>query len=142
MTLLLDGVLALGKSVPQLDGLVARSRNNLTIVSAESNAQDVLGVIFKTASGLTGSQVPQAEGLVPGAGESKVSIRRQNDVRDEMSVTLESLLRHTIVLVIASKLPDNEGLVAGGRQDHVRVFGVGGDLGDPAAVSFEGTTQR
>ena len=142
VTLLLDGVLALGKGVPQLDGLVARSRNNLTIVRRESNTQDILGVIFETAGGLTSSQVPETKSLVPGAGESKVSIGRQNNIGDEMSVSLESLLWNTVVLVITSEFPDNEGLVAGSRQDHVRVFGVGGDLGDPAAVSFEGTTQR
>lgn len=59
-----------------------------------------------------------------------------------MSVTVETLLGHAVVLIIAGQLPDDEGLVARGRQDHVRVFGVGGDLCDPAIVSFEGTAQR
>jgi len=67
VTLLLDGVLALSKGVPQLDGLVAGSGDNLTIVSGESHAHHILGVIFETAGGLAGAQVPEAEGLVPGA---------------------------------------------------------------------------
>lgn len=32
MAIILDGVLALGECVPQLDGLVPRSRYNLTVV--------------------------------------------------------------------------------------------------------------
>ena len=65
VTLLLDGVLALSKGVPQLDGLVAGSRDNLTIVSRESHAHDILSVVLKTAGGLASAQVPEAEGLVP-----------------------------------------------------------------------------
>jgi hypothetical protein len=33
MEIYLDGVLALGKSIPQLDGLVSAARDNLTVVS-------------------------------------------------------------------------------------------------------------
>merc|ERR1712170_36776 len=36
-TLSTDGVLALSKSVPQLDSLITGSRNNLTVVYGESN---------------------------------------------------------------------------------------------------------
>ena len=67
VTLLLDGVLALSKGVPQLDGLVAGSRDNLTIVSGESHAHNILGMIFKTAGGLAGAQIPEAKGLIPRA---------------------------------------------------------------------------
>ena len=99
-------------------------------------------MVFETASGLAGAQVPQPQGLVPGAGQGEVSIRGEDDVGDEVAVTVEPLLGHTVVLLISGQLPDDQGLVAGGRQDHVRVFRVGGDLGDPAIVSFEGTAQR
>jgi len=47
VVVLSDGVLALSKGVPQLDGLVARCRDNLTVVSRESNAQDVTIVSSK-----------------------------------------------------------------------------------------------
>lgn len=42
LSLYLNGVLALGQSVPQLDGLVPAARNNLTIISREGNTQDIL----------------------------------------------------------------------------------------------------
>ena len=121
---------------------MGRFRPYLAVISRESDAHDILGVVFETASGLAGAQVPQPQGLVPGAGKGEVSIRGEDDVGDEVAVTVEPLLGHTVVLLIASQLPDDQGLVPGGRQDHIRVFRVGGDLGDPAIVSFEGTAQR
>ena len=44
----------LGVSLPQLDGLVSGSTDNLTIISGEGNAQDIVTVIFKTPGGTTG----------------------------------------------------------------------------------------
>ena len=51
VSLPLDGVLALGKGVPQLDGLVPGPGNYLTIVSGERNRHDVLGVVFEPEHG-------------------------------------------------------------------------------------------
>jgi hypothetical protein len=46
VALLLDGILALGKSVPQLDGPVPGARNNLSVISRECNRHDILGVVL------------------------------------------------------------------------------------------------
>ena len=57
-------------------------------------------------------------------------------------MAMKSLLRHTIVTsLISVQFPDNQGLVSGGGQDHVRILGVGGDLGDPAIVTSQGSSQ-
>ena len=48
----LDGVLADTESVPQLDGLISRSRHDLTVVGREGDAQDILGVTDKPTSRL------------------------------------------------------------------------------------------
>ena len=53
---------------PQFWGLVGGLRPYLAVISRESDAHDILGVVFETASGLAGAQVPQPQGLVPGAG--------------------------------------------------------------------------
>lgn len=45
-----DGVLALSKDVPQLDGLVAGSRHNLAVVRGERNGHNVASVAHKAAS--------------------------------------------------------------------------------------------
>lgn len=42
VTFFLDGVFALGKGVPQLDGLVPAARDDLTVVNGESHAEDIL----------------------------------------------------------------------------------------------------
>lgn len=43
----LDGVLALGQGVPQLDGLVSGAGDDLTVVRGESNRHNVLGVVLE-----------------------------------------------------------------------------------------------
>ena len=43
VTLVSDGVLALGQGVPQLDGLVPAGGHDLPVVGAEGHAQHVLG---------------------------------------------------------------------------------------------------
>jgi len=94
----LDGVLALSKGVPQLDGLVAGPWHNLTIIGRESDAHDVLGVVLETAGGLAGAEIPQTESLVPWAGQSEVTVRGKHDVGDEMAVTLKTLLGYAVLL--------------------------------------------
>ena len=55
---------------------------------------------------------------------------------------MKPLLRHAVVAgLVPVELPDDEGLVPGGGEDHVRVLGVGGDLGHPAIVAPQGATE-
>ena len=46
VAVLLDVVLALAEGVPELDGLIARSRNDLSVVGRESNAKNILFLII------------------------------------------------------------------------------------------------
>lgn len=55
---LVDGVLALSQSVPQLDGLVARARDNLSVIGRESHRQNIVGVSLEAASGFAHVQIP------------------------------------------------------------------------------------
>lgn len=45
----LNGVLAHSQGVPQLDGFIPGARHDLTVISGESNAQDVFGVTDEAA---------------------------------------------------------------------------------------------
>ena len=65
MALVGDGVLAVTESVPQLDGSVAGSGDDLAVVGGEGDGEDVVGVTDKAAGGYTGRELPEAEGLVP-----------------------------------------------------------------------------
>src|SRR5882757_2647902 len=47
MSFILNGVLALGQSVPQLDGLVTTARHDLSVVSRECHRQDIFSVILE-----------------------------------------------------------------------------------------------
>ncbi len=141
VTLLLDGVLALGQGVPQLDGLVPGARDNLAIIGRESDAQNIMAVILKAASGASSRQIPQSQVLVPRSGQGKVTVRGQDDVRDEVTMSMETLLGHTIVVLIMVQLPNDETFVAGSGQNDVRVLGVGGNLGDPATVALKGSVE-
>lgn len=65
-----DGELAVAEGVPQLDGAVTRTGDNLAVVGGEGDGQDVVLVANKGAGGLAAGQLPQAEGLVPGGRQS------------------------------------------------------------------------
>jgi len=63
--ILLDGVLALGEGVPQLDGPVPGSRHDLPVVSGEGDAEDLFGVALEPAGGVASAQVPEPQGVIP-----------------------------------------------------------------------------
>ena len=141
MSLFLDGVLALGKSIPEFDGFVTGARHDLPIVGGKGHAHDVLGVILKATSGLAGRQVPKTKGFVPGTRKREVAVRGEHHIGDEVTMTMQPLGWDSVVRVIPGELPDDERLVPGGRQDHLGKLGIGGDLGDPTVVSGQGPTE-
>ena len=61
-----------------LDGLVPGSGDDLPVVGREGDGEHILGVVLEPAGGLAGGEVPQPQGLVPGAGQGKVAIRGKN----------------------------------------------------------------
>jgi hypothetical protein len=75
VSLLGDGELAISKSVPQLDGAIARSGNNLSVVGGEGDGENIVGVSNKSAGGGTSGELPEAESLVPGGGEGISTVR-------------------------------------------------------------------
>jgi len=92
-----DVVLALSQGVPQLDGLVARTGNNLTVVSRERNGENIVGVTDETTSGGTSVQIPKADGLVPGSRQSELSIRGDSNIFDKVVMANKRLAGNAIV---------------------------------------------
>lgn len=155
--------LALSKGVPELDGSVSGSRDDLSVVGREGDAEDVTGVSDELSGGQSGVQVPESEGLVPRGREGELAVRGDRDVRDEVVVSVEDLLGETEGVLVSGKLPNDDSLVykecqfpvsfsppfstapgkrpprltSGGSEDHVRVLRRGGDGGDPARVAGE-----
>jgi len=139
-----DSVLALSEGVPELDGLVTGSGHDLTIVDAEGNGQDILGVTHESAGRTAGVDLPKAEGSIPGSREGELTVRRDHDVGDEVRVAAEGALGITVGIVITrgmGKAPDEDGFVAGSGEDEVGVLGCGGDRGDPIGMATEGTSE-
>ena len=111
VAVLLDVVLALAERVPEFDGLVPRTRDDLPVVRAEADRQNVGSVSNKAASGETGVEIPEPEGVVPGGRQRELAIRRDDDVGDEVVVSVKDALRVTVGLLLAGELPDDNGLV-------------------------------
>lgn len=103
--------LAFTTSVPDLDGLVAGTGNDQTVVGREGSRQNVSSVTDKVADGFTIVQVPKTHSLIPGSSQSILSILREGNVLDEVVVTLQGTLRNTIAFTITSQVPDNSGLI-------------------------------
>lgn len=139
MALLGDVELAVTKSVPQLDGLVTATRNDLTVVRAEAHAEHIAGVAHKAAGSQTSVEVPQTERLVPRSRQSELAVRRDHHVRHKVVVAVENLLRVTVVRLVARKVPDNDSLVTRGSQQQVRVLLRRSDGSDPTLVARQAT---
>ena len=140
-----NGVLAFTEGVPKLDGLVTRSRNDLTVVHAEGNGENILGVSYETTSGASRVDLPETKGAVPRSGEGELSIGGDDNIGDEVGVSPQGTLGVTVGIVFAGvgvgKTPDEDGLITGGGEDEVGVLGGGGDGCDPVAVAAEGSSK-
>jgi len=103
VTLIFDGVLALTKCIPKLDGLITRARDNLSVVSREGNAENVFGVSNKTSCSGTKIQIPKAKCTIPRTRKSELTIRGEGKVLDEVRVASKCLAWYSIVLVRLSR---------------------------------------
>lgn len=111
VSIVLDIVFAFTQSVPEFDGPVTRTRDDLPVISAEADGKDIGGVADETASGGASVKVPEAESVVPGRRQSELAIRRDDNVRDEVVMSVEDALGVSVGVLVASQLPDDNGLV-------------------------------
>jgi hypothetical protein len=138
VSLFFNGVLAFSQSVPQLNGLISGTRDDLSVVSREGNTQNVLGVSDETTSGGSKVEVPQSQSRVPRTREGELTIRGDSQIRNEVGVSVKGLLWSTIVLLrFTGQVPDDDGLISGSRQEHIRIFSRCAQAGDPVRVSLQ-----
>lgn len=78
VALLGDGELAVTKRVPELDGSVTGTGDDLAVVGREGNGEDIAGVAAEDAGGVASRKFPQTQGLVPRGRQSVGSIRGNN----------------------------------------------------------------
>lgn len=144
-----DGVLAVTECVPQLNGAVARARDDLAVVGGERDREDIVGVADEAAGGSASGELPQAERLVPGRGKGVCAVRGDDlsairpirpkapralfshwrgtpgapvetyTVGHNVRVAVQTALGVAVRRLIARQVPDDEGLVARAREKHV-----------------------
>ena len=93
------------------------------------------------AGGLSGVDLPKAEGSIPRSGEGKLSVRGDDNVTDEVAVSLQGTAGESIGILTTGQGPDEDTLVARRREDHVGVLGGGSDGGDPIIMTREGSAK-
>lgn len=145
------GELAFSKGVPQLEGLISTSRDDLSVILREGNGVDFLGVTNKDLGGLSGSQVPKSDGLIPRGGKGEGVISREGDIGDEVVVTSQGLKGNTVKSVsvfftdffnVTGELPDHKSMISGTSDEDWGFFVFlewmsSDDAGDPVSVTFE-----
>ena len=142
---LLDGVLALGAGVPDLDVSIERASDDLSVVSGKGNGENVSLVTNELGDGGAGGNVPKTHSAVPGGRESEARVAGELDFRDEMRVTGHHLLGLTpfgVTLFLTGGLesPLDEGSVTGAREKELLGLTVDflltdSEGGDPTTVA-------
>ena len=111
VAIILDIIFALAEGIPELDRPVAGAGNDLTVVRGEADGKDIRGVADETAGSETGVEVPEAEGVVPRRGKSKLAVGGDDNVGYEVVVSVKDTLGVTILVFVTSQLPDDDSLV-------------------------------
>lgn len=143
MALLGDGVLAVTKGVPQLDGAIARTGDDLSVVGREGDGENVVGVADESSGGGASGKLPEAESLVPRGRQSVGAVggddlcrdshqrrvphkssysnfeARTYTIGDDVRVASQRSLGVTVLGLIAGEVPDNQAFVSAARKEHV-----------------------
>lgn len=90
----------------------------LSVVHRKGHRQDILGVPQEAASGLPSGQVPEAQCVIPGARQGKLSIRGDHDVLNEVRVSLQRAASEAVAALLTGQVPHQDGLIPEGSIAH------------------------
>jgi len=142
MGVLVNGMLALGLDVPDLDLVVTSSGEDLPVVGGKSNGKHILGVSNELVHGFTALDVPETDGTIPGGREAEASIASQADLLDKVRMSGEHLggltpLNIVLIRVLVKELPLDKCLVArSGKKELNSIFFTNSKRSDPATVTY------
>lgn len=74
--------------IPNLDALIARARNNESVIGGEGSTHDITGVSDEGGISLACRKVPETHGLIPRGGKSKATVGTQRDVRNDVRMAI------------------------------------------------------
>ena len=112
-----------GSKLPQTQCLIPRSRQSVSTIRGDNlySTSKTLAVADSEEYPKTGSssKPPRLRGM-----RSELSIDTEDldgtyAVRDNMRVTVQRSLRIPVLSFVPGQVPDDQGLVPGGRQEHV-----------------------
>jgi hypothetical protein len=92
----------------------------LTVINRKGYGKDILLVSNKPTSGLSGSDVPQSEFTVPRSRKSEGTIRRDNDIGEEVGMSAKGTSSESVFVILdvggarsgsVVQLPDNNGFI-------------------------------
>jgi len=147
MAVLVNSVLALSLDVPDFDLVVATSGKDLTVVSGQSDGENVFGVSDELVDSLAGGNIPEADSAVPRGREAEATISGKADLVNEMRMSGEHLLGSSplniiLVGVTLVKLPLNEGLVARAGEEEFNFLSINllltdGERSNPTTMALK-----
>jgi len=111
VSVLLDVKFTFTQGIPEFDRPITGTRDDLSVISAEADRQNVRGVPDEFPGRLAGIQVPETEGVVPRSGESELAVGGDNDVGNEVVVSVENAFGVTKRVLIPGQLPDDDCFV-------------------------------
>jgi len=111
VSVLLDVEFTFTEGIPELDRLITGTGDDLSVISAKADRQNIRGVPDEFSGCLAGAQVPETEGVVPRSGKSELAVRGDDDVGNEVVVSVENAFWVTKRVLIPGQLPDNDGFV-------------------------------
>ena len=111
MPILLDVEFTFAEGIPELNRLITRTGDDLPVISTEADGQNIRGVSDKFPGCLAGVQVPKTEGVIPRSGESELSVGGDDNVGNEVVVSVENAFWVTKRVFIPGQLPDDDSFV-------------------------------
>jgi len=151
VSIILDVILAFTKGIPKFNRSVPRARNNLPVVSTETDGKYIGGMTDETPRSVPSIKIPKTERVIPRRRQSELAVRGYNNVGNEMVVSMKNSFWKTLRVLIMSQLPDNESLVWGlkircslgiksdqftsrSSYNHIWIFGRRRNSSDPSLV--------
>jgi hypothetical protein len=98
VTILDNGVFALTEGVPQLDGAVWRSGDNLSVVGKRRQRTRLPWCGRRICGDL-----PKEKGSIPRSGQTELTIRTDHNVGDEVVVATKSTTSIAVVVLFAGQ---------------------------------------
>mmetsp|Transcript_3104 Transcript_3104/g.4220 ORF Transcript_3104/g.4220 Transcript_3104/m.4220 type:complete len:104 (+) Transcript_3104:634-945(+) len=90
------------KSVPQTNGFITRTGNNVCVVCGEGNGQDILCVPSLELNGAFAIvKVPNTKSVVPRSGKSIVTIGGNSYILNEVAVPLQPTKHRSVFILLA-----------------------------------------